>query len=98
MKAYLCTALLGLLLATSACAAPATPDEDDVVAFVNVTVIPMDSERMLEGQTVVVRGERIVALGPADEVEVPDGALIIDGDGKYLMPGLAEMHGHVPQL
>lgn len=96
MKAFFCTALLGLMLATSAWAAPATPDEDDVVAFVNVTVIPMDSERMLEGQTVVVRGERIVAIGPADEVEVPDGALIIDGRGKYLMPGLAEMHGHVP--
>ena len=102
MKAYFCTALLGLFLATSACAAPATPHEDaatpddDVVAFVNVTVIPMDSERTLEGQTVVVRGERIVTVGPADAVEVPDDALTIDGNGKYLMPGLAEMHGHVP--
>ena len=102
MKAYLCTALLGLFLATSACAAPATPEdaatpqEDEVVAFVNVTVIPMDGERTLEGQTVVVRGERIVAVGPADSVEVPDDALTIDGSGKYLMPGLAEMHGHVP--
>lgn len=96
MKAFFCTALLGLLLATAACAAPTTPDEDVVVAFVNVTVIPMDGERVLEGQTLVVRGERIVAVGPADEVDVPDDALVIDGSGKYLMPGLAEMHGHVP--
>ena len=66
------------------------------VAFVNVNVVPMDSERVLSGQTVVVRGDRIVQVGPASKVKVPDGALRIDGRGKFLMPGLAEMHGHVP--
>lgn len=66
------------------------------VAFVNVSVVPMDSERVLADQTVLVRGERIVEVGPASKVKVPAGALRIDGRGKYLMPGLAEMHGHVP--
>ena len=67
-----------------------------VVAFVGVNVIPMDEERVLENQTVVVRGGRIETVGPADEVEVPNGAERIDGDGRYLIPGLAEMHGHIP--
>ena len=96
MKTLFCSMLLGVLLITSACASAAPPAEDDAVAFVNVTVIPMDGERVLEGQTVVVRGERIVAVGPAGSVDVPEDALEIDGSGKYLMPGLAEMHGHVP--
>src|SRR5690606_18233030 len=38
----------------------------------------------------------IVAVGPSADVTVPDGATVIDGSGLYLMPGLAEMHGHVP--
>src|SRR3712207_4612438 len=56
----------------------------------------MDSERVLKDQTVLVRGERIVEVGPASKVKVPAGALRVDGRGKYLMPGLAEMHGHIP--
>ena len=72
------------------------PKADQVVAFVNVNVVPMDSERVLTGQTVVVRGERIAEVGPASKVKVPNGALRVDGRGKYLMPGLAEMHGHIP--
>ncbi len=60
-------------------------------AFVNVNVIPMDTERVLENQTVVVKGDRITAIGPVDEVTVPEAAEIIDGQGGYLMPGLADM-------
>ena len=65
-------------------------------AFTNVTVIPMDRERVIADQTVVVRGQRIVAMGPASEVAVPVDAVRIDGRGKYLMPGLGEMHAHIP--
>jgi imidazolonepropionase-like amidohydrolase len=65
-------------------------------AFVNVNVIPMDSERVLEDHTVVVRDGRIAAVGPAATTEVPAGATRIDGRGRYLLPGLAEMHGHLP--
>lgn len=76
--------------------APA-PDVDPVTAFVGVTVIPMDSERVVNDQTVLVSGDRIVAVGPVGETDVPDGAAVVEGDGRYLMPGLAEMHGHVPR-
>jgi len=64
-------------------------------AFVDVTVIPLDRERTLDHQTVVVQGERIIALGPTARTPVPTGAARIDGRGKFLMPGLAEMHAHV---
>lgn len=65
-------------------------------AFTGVNVVPMDRERVVENQTVVVRDGRIVELGAAGTVTVPAGATRIDGRGKFLMPGLAEMHGHLP--
>ena len=68
------------------------------IAFVDVTVIPMDSERVLPGQTVLVGGDRIVRVGPSATVTVPDGAVRIDGRGKFLIPGLGEMHGHNPPV
>ncbi|HEX6042219.1 amidohydrolase family protein [Longimicrobium sp.] len=83
---------LSAILPHAACAQAA----DDVTAFTDVTVIPMDSERALPRHTVLVQGDRIVAVGPSASVAVPNGARRIDGRGKYLVPGLAEMHGHVP--
>ncbi len=65
-------------------------------AFENVTVLPMDSERVLTRQTVLISGDRILFVGPSSSIEVADGTTRIDGSGKYLMPGLAEMHGHLP--
>jgi cytosine/adenosine deaminase-related metal-dependent hydrolase len=82
-----------VFLTTSASVAQEAPE---VVAFENVTVLPMDGERILPSQTVIVRGRRIAELGPAASLRVPEGALRIDGRGKFLMPGLAEMHGHLP--
>ena len=63
------------------------------VAITNVNVLPMDSERVLAGQTVVVQGGTITALGP--RVPVPAGARTIDGTGKYLIPGLVDVHIHL---
>ena len=69
---------------------------DTVIAFVRVGVIPMDAERVLEDQTVLVEGDRILTIGEASGVAVPPEAVVIDGRGKYLMPGIAEMHAHIP--
>jgi hypothetical protein len=85
------TALLGLLLSALPVGSP-----DSVVAFVDVTVVPMDRERTLPHQTVVIAGGRIVAIGPTNQVKVPAGGMRVDGRGKFLMPGLAEMHAHIP--
>ena len=68
----------------------------EITVFRNVSVIPMDTERVLEGQTVVVRGERVESIGSAAGAQIPAGARVIDGTGRFLVPGLAEMHAHVP--
>jgi imidazolonepropionase-like amidohydrolase len=68
------------------------------VVFRQVNVIPMDRERVLENQTVVVKDGKIVALGPAGKTKYGPDALIVEARGKYLMPGLAEMHAHVPPV
>ena len=65
-----------------------------VIAFVDVNVIPMDTERILRHQNVVVVGDRISQIGSVEDVDVPSSALIIAGNGRYLMPGLADMHVH----
>jgi imidazolonepropionase-like amidohydrolase len=68
----------------------------DAIAFTNVNVVPLDAERVLRDQNVVVQDGRIVALGPAATTTVPADARQVDGTGRYLIPGLAEMHGHLP--
>jgi imidazolonepropionase-like amidohydrolase len=67
----------------------------ETVAFVGANVVPMDRERVLENQTVLVTAGRIVEIGPAASVRVPGGATRIDARGKFLMPGLCDMHGHL---
>jgi imidazolonepropionase-like amidohydrolase len=69
---------------------------EPTTAFVDVTVIPMDRERRLPGQTVLVRGDRIVQIGPNARVKLPEGGVRVNGRGKFLIPGLAEMHAHIP--
>jgi imidazolonepropionase-like amidohydrolase len=82
--------LLGLLPLLTANA-----QDEGIKAFVNVNVIPMDAERLLEGQTVIVQGDRIIEIGAMNSVSVPAGAQVIDGNGGYLIPGLADAHFHI---
>lgn len=65
------------------------------VAFVNVNVVPMDEERVLERQTVIIRYGQIEAVGPVDAVEAPEDAERVECESCYLMPGLADMHTHL---
>jgi imidazolonepropionase-like amidohydrolase len=55
----------------------------------------MDGEKLLEHRTVVVRDGRIVTIAPAAELAVPEDAAVISGEGRYLMPGLGDMHIHM---
>jgi hypothetical protein len=74
----------------------APPTGQGGAAFVHVNVVTMeDTNQVLDDQTVVVRDGRIVALGSAATIAVPMGAARIDGRGKFLIPGLADMHAHV---
>lgn len=63
-------------------------------AIRNVTLIPMNREVALPDQTVVVEDCMISKIGAAETVKIPKGAAVIDGAGKYLMPGLFDMHVH----
>jgi imidazolonepropionase-like amidohydrolase len=90
--------LVAAVLAAVICGAHATrPDAQSVTtAFVGVSVIPMDKEAVVADQTVVVHDGRIESIAPAAKAQVPAGAARVDGKGKFLMPGLAEMHAHIP--
>jgi imidazolonepropionase-like amidohydrolase len=82
------------LIAVAACATAEA--EPGTIAFTDVNVLPMDREGVVTDQTVVVLDGVITEVGPADDVSVGAGATVIDGSGRYLMPGLSEMHAHVP--
>ena len=66
-----------------------------MTAFENVHLVPMTADKIVADQTVLVRGDRIHQIGPVDDIKIPIGARIINGQGAYLMPGLADMHVHL---
>lgn len=74
----------------------AAPGRDvGLLAIRNVTVIPATGAAPLRAMTVLVREDRIAAIGPAALVELPPGARVVDGSGKFLLPGLVELHAHL---
>lgn len=105
------TLAMALLLASAGAAAEAAPQEPGPgadaclvsgrsdgggTAFVDVTVIPMDRERLLQKRTVLARECRIERIGNRDSVPVPsEYARIEGGDDIYLLPGLVEAHTHL---
>jgi imidazolonepropionase-like amidohydrolase len=70
-------------------------DTASIVAFIDVAVVTMQDDNVLEGQTVIIQGDRIVSMGPAETQAIPQGTMEINGTGLYLIPGLADMHVHV---
>jgi imidazolonepropionase-like amidohydrolase len=82
---------LAMLLATGA---PALA-QDSPLAITHVTVIDVENGRRLPDQTVVIESGRIRAVGVASGVTVPARATRVDGQGKFLIPGLWDMHVHV---
>lgn len=88
--------LLLFLFLPSACAAQEPEPAQPAIAFVGVNVVTMANEGMLEDHTVVIQADRVVSMGPSATTGAPEGAFVVDGRGRFLMPGLAEMHGHIP--
>ena len=84
--------LLGLALAA---ATQSQTGRRPDVGFENIAVVVVESGTIRRGQNVLVRGDRIVAVGPASSVVIPPGSIRIDGRGRYLMPGLVDVHVHV---
>jgi imidazolonepropionase-like amidohydrolase len=75
-------------------AASAVAQDTGAFAIVNANVIPMDRDTVLSDQTVLVRGGRVERMGPASRLRAPAGYTRVDAAGKYLIPGLADMHVH----
>ncbi|HYU53761.1 MAG TPA: hypothetical protein VEK37_12500, partial [Gemmatimonadaceae bacterium] len=63
-------------------------------AFTHVTVIDMTGAPPQADMTVVVTGNRIATLGPSRVVRIPKGGITLDATGKFLIPGLWDMHVH----
>ena len=68
--------------------------ESSTIAFTNVGLVAMERDNVTPGQTVLVEGGVITAIGADGSVSVPSDAERIDGSDRYLMPGLADMHIH----
>jgi hypothetical protein len=88
-------AALALAIPAASQLVPQPAPNGSVIAFRDVSVIPMDTERVLPHQTVLIRNGKIVETGPTSSVHLPTETVVIDGRGKFLMPGLADMHTHV---
>jgi len=66
-----------------------------VVAITNVTLLDGTGAAARRGQTIVLREGRIEAVGPSSRVRAPAGALVIDGTGNTVIPGLVGLHDHL---
>ena len=71
---------------------------DGDFAFRNVNVLPMDDagERVLERQIVMIENGRVSLIGDVDQFSVAEDVTSVDAEDYFLMPGLTEMHGHLP--
>jgi urease alpha subunit len=90
--------ITSLLLVHSIMAQEPISNRQREIVFTSVNVIPMDTERVLENQTVVIKDGKITTLGNTGNVKYTKDALVIDAKGKYLAPGWSEMHAHVPPI
>lgn len=91
MRRWIAGALAAGLLA----AAGSAFGQSAETAIVGADVLPMTGVDRLDDQTVLIRGDRIVAVGPRADVPVPAGARVIRAEGMTLMPGLVDMHVHI---
>jgi len=87
--------LFMLAIAFRATAQPQDNSNREII-ITPVSVIPMDTERVLDNQAVIVKNGIITYVGDARKARPSKDALRVDGTGKYIIPGLAEMHAHVP--
>ncbi|HZU51148.1 MAG TPA: amidohydrolase family protein [Sphingomicrobium sp.] len=84
--------LLAASVSANAAVPPPPHPNQQVTAIVDVNVVPMDTERVLQDQTVIIEGGKIAAIGSG--LPIPPNARVIRAKGEYLSPGLADMHTH----
>ena len=84
--------LLATVLTMIQCSSPPVYEGEELV-FQNVSIVTMADDKVLQNQSLVVRGDSIYRMG---EYTPGKNATVIDGSGKYIIPGLTEMHAHIP--
>ncbi|QXJ21217.1 amidohydrolase family protein [Actinomadura graeca] len=87
-------AAAGAALAVGASRAPAAAGPRPRLALRGVTVIDATRPRPRPDSTVLIEGDRVIAVGRRDEVPVHHGVTVLDLPGRYVIPGLCEMHAH----
>jgi len=71
-----------------------TAGAQDILVLRSATVIDGMSASPRERITIVIRGERIVTVGPDSSVPIPPQATVVDATGRWVIPGLVEVHTH----
>jgi len=93
-RSFLTPCIAGLL-AGCASAPHSEPVADADLAITHVAVVDVERGRLLRDQAVLVKGDRIISVASAARVRFSTNARVIDGTGKYLIPGLWDMHAHI---
>jgi imidazolonepropionase-like amidohydrolase len=75
-----------------------SPNTDRPLVLEGATLIDVTNKPPITDSAVVIEGDRIVAAGPRSAIKIPEGAKIIDVSGKFLLPGLWDMHSHFYQV
>jgi imidazolonepropionase-like amidohydrolase len=101
-RVFIYSIIISLLaLSTSYCRQVDEPISNkiggQIQAFTNVNLVRMTSEEVDPNQTLIVEGARIIEFGPSSTIDIPEDSNVIDGEGAYLMPGLADMHMHTKE-
>lgn len=91
----LCLLVLFCVAPLLAWAQSSPASEQKALAFTNVRVINTTGTSASQRLTVVIAGDRISEVGEAGKVSIPSGAQDVDGTGKFLIPGLWDMHMHL---
>jgi imidazolonepropionase-like amidohydrolase len=71
-----------------------SPKRTNPIALVGGTLIDVTGKPAIPNSAVVIEGDRVSAAGPQATIKIPNGARVIDVTGKYLLPGLWDMHSH----
>jgi imidazolonepropionase-like amidohydrolase len=94
-RLHLCASAL-MLLGIAGCAGPGPPVAATAsLAITDVAIVDVERGSVVPRQTIVIEGNRIVGVSASADARIPEGARIVDGAGKYAVPGLWDMHTHL---
>ena len=87
--------LCAMIALCISCDSPSANVSKEVWVLKDVHLISMESDQVVPGQTIVIVDDLIHDVGPSDMIDIPEDATIIDGKGKFLIPGFCDMHMHI---